>query len=106
MAGSPIVPGFEFADLERRVFLKPSRDGSYLHIVHAVDADDRRVQDGLITAGMLVCDGCKGGKYRANCHAVASAEALLRAAGQSAVAWIDTPNTTSMPSDLTSGEQP
>jgi hypothetical protein len=84
------MDGFVFADLERRVFLKESRDGSYLHLVHPVDADDRRVQDGLTTPGMLVCDGCKGGRYRANCHAVTKAEQALRAAGQGAAPdWIE-----------------
>jgi hypothetical protein len=79
---------FAFADLGRRTFVVASRDGSYYHLVHPVDAEDRRVQDGLTTPGLLVCDGCKGGRYRGTCHAVASAEEALRASGHSAVDWI------------------
>jgi hypothetical protein len=51
-------------------------------------AEDRRVQDRLVSVGMLVCSGCKGSFYRGNCHAVTSAEQALRAAGQSVVGWI------------------
>lgn len=89
------MSGFVFSDFDRRTFVIPSRDGTYHHLVHPVTPDDRRVQDGIVTAGMLVCDGCKGGRYRGTCHAVVTAEAELRAAGKSAVAdWIgpaDTP---------------
>ena len=82
MTVSTIIEGFVWADIERRTFVAESRSGGAYHLIHPADAEDRRVLDGLTTAGMLVCDGCKGGRYRANCHAVAAAEAVLRAAGQ------------------------
>jgi hypothetical protein len=89
-----------------RIFLALNRAGDAYHIVHPVDAADRRVLDGLVTPGLLVCE-CVGGRYRGSCYQVAKAESRLREAGQSAVAdWIGTPNTTSLPSDLTSDEQP
>ena len=73
MSEQAIVSAFVFADVRRRVYLVPSRDSSYLHIVHAADPKDRRVQDGIVAAGQLVCDGCEGGRYRGKCHAVTSA---------------------------------
>jgi hypothetical protein len=89
------MSGPVFYDIDRRTFVILSREGTYYHLVHPAAPDDRRVLNGLVTAGILVCDGCAGGRYRGTCHAVDEAEFDLRAAGQSIVAdWIapsDTP---------------
>jgi hypothetical protein len=89
MSGSTDVPGFAFADLELRTFISLNRAGDSYHYVHPVDAEDRRVQDHLVSVGMLVCE-CAGGRFRGNCYQVAKAESRLREAGESAirVAWI------------------
>src|ERR1035437_1848825 len=80
--------GFVFIDLPRRTFVVQSRSGGNYHLIHAADEQDRRVLDGITTPGMLVCDGCKGGRYRGTCHAVTTAERALRANGQSMAEWI------------------
>lgn len=91
-AGVPVsasdVPGFVFADLERRVFLALNRAGDSYHYVHPVDAQDRRVLDGLATPGILVCE-CAGGRYRGSCYQTAKAESRLREAGLSVVGWLE-----------------
>jgi hypothetical protein len=87
--GDPSIPvaGFAFADLDLRTFTALNRAGDAYHFVHPVESGDRRVQDGLATPGLLVCE-CAGGRYRGSCYQTAKAEAVLREAGQSVVGWI------------------
>jgi hypothetical protein len=66
-----------------QLWRKAARAGS----LHPVDAQDRRVQDGIATPGILVVE-CVGGRYRGSCYQVAKAESRLREGGQSAVEWI------------------
>jgi hypothetical protein len=88
VSGSTEVPGFAWADLGRRTFVALNHAGDGYHFVHPVEAGDRRVLDGLVTPGLLVCE-CPGGRYRGNCYQVGKAEDRLRGAGLSAVAdWI------------------
>lgn len=94
------VPGFAFADLERRTFLVLNRAGDGYHYIHPVDAQDRRVIDGLVTPGLLVCE-CAGGRYRGSCYQTSRAEQALRAAGKGAAAdWIAPAAPVLPPADL------
>lgn len=85
-----------FADVPARTFVIASKSGGSYHLVHPADADDRRVQDGLVQEGALVCDGCRGGRYRGTCHACATASQLIAAAAtpldeNDPATWFDMP---------------
>lgn len=93
-----VARGWAFADPARRTFLALNRAGDSYHYVSPAEPDDRRVADGLVVAGALVCT-CEGGRFRGSCYQVTAAQKLLDTfqAGTSYPAleerWFDAPAT-------------
>ena len=75
----PVPVVFAFEDPGRRTWVAVSRDGSYNHLVHPVDAHDLRVERGVRRVSELTCE-CTGGRVHGTCYVVAAAEARERAA--------------------------
>lgn len=65
-------------DRARRLYVAPSRDRSYYHVVRPARSTDLRVVEGRAQVGDLVCD-CIGSSTHGRCYQQMNAEAIERA---------------------------
>lgn len=65
-------------DRKRRLYVAPSRDGSYYHVVRPARSSDLRVLEGRAQVDELICD-CVGSATHGRCYQQMNAQAIERA---------------------------